>query len=72
MAKTIAAALAVALAMAMAMPAGAASKKKGTQSQQAAARTQTIYTTYGPRTCGWNPGSRNPQAFLRQQARGCF
>jgi len=54
------------------MPADAISKKKkGTQWQQAAT-TQTVYTTYGPRTCGHNTGSRNPQVFLRQQARGCF
>jgi len=72
-AKTVAiAALAVAFTVVIAMPADAISKKKkGTQWQQAA-RTQTVYTTYGPRTCGHNPGSRNPQVFLRQQARNCF
>jgi len=66
------AALAVALAMVIAVPAGAASKKKGTQWRQAGLTRQTVYTPHGPRTCGWNPGARNPQMFARQQARGCF
>jgi hypothetical protein len=68
-----AAALAVALSIVMAMPAGAVSKRKNdVQGQQVAARTQTVTTTYGRRTCGHTPASRNPQVFLRQQARGCF
>jgi len=52
----------------VANPAGAVMKKKSTH----IATTQTVYTNYGPRTCGWNPGSRNPRVFLGQQARGCF
>lgn len=72
MAKTVAAAaLAAALAIIFAMPADATSHKKGAQWQHAA-KTRTVNVAYGPRTCGHNPGSRNPQVFLRQQARGCF
>jgi hypothetical protein len=55
------------------MPAGAVSKRhKSAQWQQAGTRTQTVHTAYGPRTCGHNPGSKNSQVFLRQQAGGCF
>jgi hypothetical protein len=73
MARTFAAAFAVALAVIIAMPAGAVAKTQNdAQRQQVAARTQTVTTTYGRRTCGHTPASRNPQLFLRQQARGCF
>ena len=73
MAHVLAAVLAAALTVAIATPAGAVSKRKNdTQRQQVAANTQTVTTTYGRRTCGHTPASRNPQVFLRQQARGCF
>ena len=65
--------VAVALTVAFAMPASAVTRSKTAKHwQERAARTQTVYTTFGRRTCGWNRGSTKPQVFLRQQARGCF